>query len=120
MSAAERWQKLFEGLEEGARVEYPDELQVAKVAGALGSVGLVKPFRWTSWQVPFPSSEEIQSLSLVDCVRQITRVVRAERTNEGVLWGALRSGALVEMCRVAHRHTQGDVVGPLPDLEPGS
>lgn len=109
---------MFDRLEEANEVENPDEIQVARVGSALGSLGLIQPFRWTSWQAPVPTADEIPLLSLVDCVRQITRVVRANRTHEGVLWAALRSGALAEICRVAQRHTRGEVVSPLPDLEP--
>lgn len=109
---------MFECLEESAEIETPDELQVARVGSALGSVGLIRPFNWVSLQVGFPSADEIQALSLVDCVRQVTRIVRANRTNGGVLWAALKSGVLAEICRTAHRHTNGHAVGPLDDLQP--
>lgn len=118
VTAEEQWRELFELLDQARYVDGPDELHLARVGSALGSVGLVKPFRWTSWRTPFPRVEEIPSLSLTDCVRQVTRIVRADRTNEGILWGALQSGDLAAICRVAHRLNAGEVVGPLDDLEP--
>lgn len=114
---AERWERLFTGLADFAQIEYPDELQVGRVNGLLGSVHLIQPFKWTSWNVPFPAPEEIAGLTLVDCIKQITRLARADRTNEGILWGALRSGALEALCRTAHERSRGKVVGLLSDLE---
>ena len=116
----ERWGRLFEGLKEAARVQSPDEGSVGRVNGLLGSVHLVQPFSWTTWQVPFPDRETIHELSLVDCIKQITRLSRADRTQEGILWGALRSGVLLEICRVAWVQVGGGPVGPLAELEAGS
>ena len=117
LSVAERWEQLFTGLEEAATIDTPDEMLLARVNTWLGAVHLVQPFKWVSWGAPFPERAEIPLLSLVDCIKQITRIVRADRTNEGVLWGALQSGALIELCRVAHRHAAGQPIGRLEDLE---
>ena len=114
---AERWERLFTGLKDFAQIKYPDELQVGQVNSLLGSVHLIQPFKWTSWNVPFPSPEEIPGLTLVDCIKQITRLARADRTNEGILWGALRSGVLEALCRTAHERSGAQVVGLLSDLE---
>jgi hypothetical protein len=108
---------LFEGLKEAARVQSPDEGSVGRVNDLLGSVHLVQPFSWTTWQVPFPSRETIHELSLVDCIKQITRLSRADRTQEGILWGALRSGVLLEICRVAWLQAGGGPVGTLAELD---
>lgn len=116
--AVERWERLFTGLKEFAQMEDPDELQVGRVNGLLGSVNLIQPFKWSSWNVPFPELEKIPGLSLVDCVRHITRLSRADRTNEGVIWGALRSGVLEALCRTAHERSGGQSVGILSNLEP--
>ena len=116
----ERWGRLFEGLKEAARVQSPDEGSVGRVNDLLGSVHLVQPFSWTTWQVPFPSRETIHELSLVDCIKQITRLSRADRTQEGILWGALRSGVLLEICRVAWLQAGGGPVGTLAELEAAS
>ncbi len=112
----ERWDRLFEGLEAAARVKNPDEMEVVQVKRLLSAVHLVQPFSWTTWQVPFPSRETIHELSLVDCIKQITRLSRADRTQEGILWGALRSGVLLEICRVAWVQVGGGPVGTLAEL----
>ncbi len=117
---AERWERLFSGLDELAKIENPDEIQVGKVNSLLGSVHLIQPFNWTSWNIPFPSTDEIPSLSLSDCVKQITRLSRADRTNEGVLWGALRSGILRALCNSAQQRAGGQRIGPLSDLSSNS
>jgi hypothetical protein len=114
---AERWERLFEGLKEFAQIEDPDELQVGRVNSLLGSVHLIQPFKWTSWNKPFPEPEEIPDLSLVDCIKQITRISRFDRTNEGILWEVLRSGALEALCRTAHERSGGQIVGPLSNME---
>ncbi len=112
----ERWSRLFEGLEEAMQVEEPDELRVGRVNGLLRSVLLIQPFSWTTWQEPFPSRDAISELSLVDCIKQITRLSRADRTQEGILWGALRAGVLLEICQVAWKRAGGGPVGTLADL----
>ena len=117
MDEAQRWGRLFTGLADFAQIEYPHELQVGQVNSLLGSLHLIQPFKWTSWNVPFPSPEEIPGLTLVDCIKQITRLARADRTNEGILWGALRSGALEALCRTANERSGGQIVGLLSDLE---
>ena len=113
---AERWERVFSGLDELAKIEYPDEAQVGKVNSLLGSVHLIQPFNWRSWNIPFPTTDEIPSLSLVDCVKQITRLCRADRTNEGILWGALRSGILQALCSSAQQRAGGQPIGSLGDL----
>ena len=117
---AERWERVFSGLDELAKIEYPDEAQVGKVNSLLGSVHLIQPFNWRSWNIPFPTTDEIPSLSLVDCVKQITRLCRADRTNEGILWGALRSGILEALCRSAQQRAGGQPIGSLSDLSSNS
>ena len=117
---AERWERVFSGLDELAKIEYPDEAQVGKVNSLLGSVHLIQPFNWRSWNIPFPTTDEIPSLSLVDCVKQITRLCRADRTNEGILWGALRSGILEALCRSAQQRAGGQPIGSLIDLSSNS
>ena len=117
---AERWERVFSGLDELAKIEYPDEAQVGKVNSLLGSVHLIQPFNWRSWNIPFPTTDEIPSLSLVDCVKQITRLCRADRTNEGILWGALRSGILQALCSSAQQRAGGQPIGSLIDLSSNS
>ena len=116
----ERWDRVFSGLKEAAQIAEPDEMDVYRAKAPLASVGLIQPFNWMAWNVPFPRPEDIPSLSLPDCVRQVTRLVRAERTQEGVLWAAIRSGALLEICQVAAVWTDGQVVPPISTMAPQS
>lgn len=93
------------------------DFPVAQLNSLLGSVGLVQPFNWNAWKVPVPEIHEIWKLSEDDCVRHVTRFVRADRTNEGVLRGSLRSGVLPALCLVAFAHSGGDRALPLNSSE---
>lgn len=117
MDQAERWEQLFRGLDEFAHIENPTEIQVGEVNSLLGSLHLIQPFNWMSWNGPFPRIDEIASLSLIDCLKQITRISRADRTNEGILWASLRSGILGALCRSAQLHSGGQPISALRDLE---
>ena len=112
----ERWESLNSELNELAKIEFPDEFQVGKLNSLLGSVNLIQPFDWMSWSATFPSTEEIASLSLLDCVKQVTRLSRADRTHEGILWGALRAGALEALCLAAYKQSGGRLIGSLREL----
>ena len=112
----ERWDRVFAGLEEAAQVVEPDEASVGRVNALLGSVRLIQPFDWPNWREPFPQPEQIAHLSLADCIKQVTRLSPADRTQEGILWGALRAGVLLEICRVAKLRAGGGPVGSLADM----
>lgn len=114
---AERWEQLFAGLDEFSLSETPTELQVAQLNRLLGSVRLIQPFNWTSWSAPFPATGDIATLSLADCIKHITRLSRADRTNEGILWGSLRAGILGALCHAAQLQSAGQSIGVLADLE---
>ena len=116
----ERWERLFSGLTELSKIEDSDELQVGRVNSLLGSVHLIQPFDWMAWNAHLPTTEEIANLSLGDCVKQITRLSRADRTNEGVLWGSLRSGLRLALCRAAQQRSGGHPIGSLSDLSSNS
>jgi hypothetical protein len=49
----------------------------------------------------------VWQLNIYECIQHITRLVRADRTYEGVLYGALRSGLLPALCLVAFQRTEG-------------
>ena len=115
-SAEDKWSALFVGLDEAKRNTDFDELAVARVTALLASVRLVQPFDWMAWRAPHPTDAQIERLSLADCVRHITRIVRAERFGEGSVASAVGSGYLLALCRTAHRLSGGDVVSPLAEL----
>ena len=114
-----KWSELFASLAILAKVKDPDFTHVAQLNRTLGSVGLVQPFNWNAWRAPFIEFHEMWDLPLIDCVKHVTRVVRMDRTSEGVLWGALRSGALTILCTVAFSQIEGShsTSGSVPSLE---
>ena len=73
----------------------------------LGRLHLVQPFNWRQWNVPAPSRAEIETLALGDCVRHITRIVRADRVEQGLLMAAARSGDLRALCERARQLSSG-------------
>lgn len=118
-----RWNMLFDGLTEMVEMAEGhdlDELGGGHVNALLGSVRLIQPFNWVAWGVPYPTNEEIASLSLLDCVRHITRISRVNRTNEGALADALRSGMLVALCHRARLLANDGPVGTLAEMEAGA
>ena len=115
-----RWRRLYAGLKNAARIKDPTELDVVEINSLLGAVNLIQPFDWNAWAKPFPATEEIGNLSLEDCVRQITRIVRADRTQEGVLWMSIRSGAMFQLTAIAHRRANGEWIPSLAKLSSDS
>jgi hypothetical protein len=99
-----------------AKTEYPTEREVAKLNSMLGSVGLVQPFNWNKWNAPRIEFHEMWFLTLEDCIKFVTRIVRADRTSEGILWGALHAGALTILCTVAHERAAGEPIPSVKDL----
>lgn len=116
-TSEEKWERLFAGLERAAKNHDFGELAVAEVTALLASVRLVQAFDWMAWRALHPTDDEIAGLSLADCVRHITRIVRAERFGEGSVASAVGSGHLVQLCRTAHRLSGGHVVSPLDDIK---
>ena len=103
----EKWNTLFHGLVRNAQITDPDFVEIAKLNSLLGSVGLVQPFNWRAWGAATPEQHEVWQLNIYECIQHITRLVRAERTYEGVLYSALRSGLLPALCLVAFQRTEG-------------
>ncbi len=59
---------------------------------------------------------DLGQLDIHDCVRHITRLVRADRFSEGVLAGALANGYLRALCVVARDRADGKPVPTLAKL----
>lgn len=98
---------MFQAIAQLATESYWSELDAGQLSSLLGGVGLVQPFNWNAWKEPSPEIHELWMLSESDCIRHVTRIVRAERFNEGVLRGAVKSGRLSVLCTVALGHTRG-------------
>ena len=79
-----------------------------EVALRCGRLHLVQPFDWKAWVEIAPPSHDAVALSWEDCVRHVTRIVRAERFAEGSLMASVRSGELRALCeRVADLQDRG-------------
>ena len=112
----EKWNSLFSELARVAQLEDPSNIDIAHLNTRLGAVGLIQPFNWVKWGAPFPELHELWHLNIHDCIRHITRIARAERTNEGVLRSAVRAGAIPIICLTAHKLTQGQHAPVLQDV----
>ena len=112
----EKWNELFTVLVRTAQLTQPDILEISQLNGSLAALNLIQPFNWNAWAQPVPAAHEMWQLSIFDCIRHITRFVRAERFNEGVLHGAVRSGALPILCMVAFQRTSGQMAPALGDV----
>ena len=91
-------------------------MEVVNINSLLGAVHLIQPFNWNEWGEPFPVEEEIANLSLEDCIRQVTRIARADRTQEGILWLTIRSGVMARICTVAQQKSKGARIPSLAKL----
>ena len=111
---ASRWNELLERLnflEKSGEFSSNDHLDVVEL---LGGLRLVQPFDWNAWDAEMVSLAEVSQLDIHDCVRHITRIVRADRFSEGILLGAVSSGYLRALCEIARDRTAGSPVPPLP------
>jgi hypothetical protein len=117
----QKWVGLFAGLAAARVIERPTESDLANVVSLLAGVRLIQPFDWMKWQVMAPSLDEIPSLSLADCVRHITALVRSERYREadvvdGSVWYSLCEGRIESICETARIATNAGIVPPLEEL----
>jgi hypothetical protein len=117
----QKWVDLFAGLAASRVIERPTESDLANVVSLLAGVRLIQPFDWMKWQVMAPSLDEIPSLSLADCVRHITALVRSERYREadvvdGSVWYSLCEGRIESICETARIATNAGIVPPLEEL----
>lgn len=118
----ERWTELFNEisvLEEQAQSPTgdPDTLGVVR---ALASLRLVQVFNWNKWlqdRGGWPTEGDIDTLSMFDCVRFITAVVRSDRFNEGALAGFAGAGMLRGVALRAHDQSLEAEVPSLPEIQ---
>lgn len=66
---------------------------------AIGSVGLVKPFDWPKWGAPGLTTEMVPMLDDEMSWKHVTRIMRADRFNDGVFEAYARSGSLTALVR---------------------
>lgn len=108
-----KWETLIADLESQVGSVRWDETQMVSLSIKIGALHLVQPFNWREWAAPAPAREEIPQLSLDDCVRHITRVVRMNRVAEGVLASYAQSGDLLALCVQARKQAGGK---PVPNV----
>lgn len=111
-----RWNQLLEtlsGLENTTELSVKDHLEVVH---QLGGLRLIQPFDWNAWGAEMVPVSDLGRLDIHDCVRHITRLVRADRFSEGVLAGAIAGGYLRTLCVVARERAAGKPVPTLAKL----
>ena len=118
----ERWTTLFNEisiLEEQAQSSTgnPNTLGVVR---ALASLRLVQVFNWNKWiqdRGGWPTADDIDTLSMFDCIRLFTAVVRSDRFNEGALAGFAGAGLLRKVAVRAHDQSLDAEVPSLPEIQ---
>lgn len=111
-----RWNQLLaklSALETTTELSLKDHLEVVH---QLGGLRLIQPFDWNAWGADVVPIADLGQLDIHDCVRHITRLVRADRFSEGVLAGALANGYLRALCVVARDRADGKPVPTLAKL----
>jgi Family of unknown function (DUF6508) len=66
---------------------------------AIGAAGLVRPFSWTTWEAPMLTTDMVPNLNDEMAWKHMTRIVRADRFNEGVFDMYARSGVVTALAR---------------------
>lgn len=108
------WQQLTDAiiiLEKKADHDERDHLVMKQ---CLAQLHLIQPFDWMHWPAPPISEVDLDQLDISDCVRHITRIVRAERFAENSLAGWIQSGHFRKLCEAAQRRTSGRRAPSLP------
>ncbi len=88
------------------RREGPTDGLLFRFHMAIGAAGLVRPFPWTQWEAPMLTKAMVQNLNDEMAWKHMTRIVRADRFNEGVFDAYARSGVLTELARHLHELRQ--------------
>ena len=66
---------------------------------AVGAAGLVRPFPWTKWGAPMLTTDMVPNLNDEMAWKHMTRIVRADRFNDGVFESYARSGVTTALAR---------------------
>mgnify|MGYP006291418149 CR=1 FL=1 len=117
-----KWSDVFEQLAEFEIASRTDRYSRSemRLAIALSAVGLVQAFNWPAWVIArggHVQKDEVDQLSLFDCVRGMTAIKRVDRVCEGSLTDAVRSGKVRAICSRAYSLSGGIRVPPLPEIQ---
>ncbi len=107
------WQQLIDAVTALETKLSHDERDQVAMKQAIAKLHLVQPFDWMQWSAPMLSEVDVDSLSIEDCVRHITRLVRGDRFAENLLAGWIREGYFRTLCEAARRKADGK---PVPSL----
>jgi hypothetical protein len=107
------WQQLIDEITVLESVAEHDERAYLPMKQCIARLNLVQPFDWMQWQAPMLSEVDIDELSIDDCLRHITRLVRGDRFAENLLAGWIHEGYFRALCEVARREADGK---PVPSL----
>ena len=108
---------MFEVLESVKIESHPFGLDAALINSHLGAVGLIQTYNWNEWHESIPEPEEVVDMSLIDCVKHVTRLVRADRTQEGILWYSITSGLMGKICSIAYKSSEAQRIPLLSELD---
>lgn len=81
------------------RTDGPTDGLIHRLHMAFGAAGLVRPFSWPTWDAPMVTIDMVPNLNTDVASKHITRIVRADRFNEGVFEAATRSGVTTALAR---------------------
>lgn len=107
------WQQLIDAVTALETHPTHDERDHVVMKSCIAKLHLVQPFDWMQWQAPMLSEVDIDELSIDDCIRHITRLVRGDRFAENLLAGWIHEGYFRALCEVARRKADGE---PVPSL----
>jgi len=108
------WQQLIDAIAALETKTTHEERDHVVMKNCLARVNLVQPFDWMNWPVPPVAEADFDRLDVHDCVRHITRLVRADRFCENLLAGWIQGGYLRKLCEAARRQTAGKRAPSLP------
>jgi len=94
--------------------EMSDDLTYVELTKCLAALRLIQPFDWMQWPAPPLSELDLDQLDIHDCTRHVTRLVRADRFSENLLFGWIRSGHFRKLCETARRAAAGNRAPYLP------
>jgi hypothetical protein len=107
------WQQLINAIAALETKLSHDERDQVAMKQAIAELHLVQPFNWMQWEAPMLSEVDIDGLSIEDCVRHITRLVRGDRFAENLLADWIHEGYFRTLCEAARRKADGK---PVPSL----
>ena len=108
------WKQLIDAVTALESKTPHDERDHITMKNCLGRLNLVQPFKWMDWPALPISEVDLDQLDIHDCTRHVTRLVRADRFSENLLFGWIRSGHFRKLCEAARLASAGNRAPSLP------